>query len=102
MGRLAAEIAVLLRGKNNPGFLRHIAAENIIEVENVKDLRFSGKKLQQKIYFKHSGYPGGLKAQKLADKFKKDPTGVLRGAVYGMLPKNRTRDKIIRRLKIKS
>lgn len=100
LGRLAVELAVLLRGKNQPGFLRHIDAGNFAEVENVKNLKFTGKKPLQKIYFRHSGYPGGLRAQKLEDKFKKDPASVLRSAVYGMLPKNRTRAKTIKRLKI--
>ncbi len=100
LGRLAAELAVLLRGKGNPGFLRHIDAGNSVEVENIKNLKFTGKKPQQKIYWRHSGYPGGLRAQTLEDKFKNDPASVLRQAVYGMLPKNRTRAKVIKRLKI--
>lgn len=100
LGRLAAEIAVILRGKAKPGFLRYIDSGDAVEVANVEKIKFTGKKSQQKIYFKHSGYPGGLRAQKLEDKFKKDPASVLRQAVYGMLPKNRTRDKIIKRLKI--
>ncbi len=101
LGRLAAEIAVFLRGKNQAGFLRYIDSGNIVEVENVKNLKFTGKKPLQKIYFRHSGFPGGLRAQKLEDKFKKDPSDVLRQAVYGMLPKNRTRAKVIKRLKIR-
>jgi len=100
LGRLAAEIAVLLRGKGNPSFLRYVDGGNSVEVENAKDIKFIGKKLQQKKYFRHSGYPGGLKTQKLEDKFKNDPTSVLRQAVYGMLPKNKTRARIIKRLKI--
>lgn len=100
LGRLAAEVAVLLRGKQKAGFLRHIDAGDSVEVFNVEKLKFSGKKLRQKIYYKHSGYLGGLHQEKLEDKFKKSPAQVFRLAVLGMLPKNKTRAKIIKRLKI--
>lgn len=100
MGRLAAEVAVLLRGKQKAGFLRHVDSSDGVEVFNVERLRFSGKKMRQKIYYTHSGYPGGLHQEKLEDKFRKNPAGVLRRAVLGMLPKNKTRAKIIKRLKI--
>jgi len=100
LGRLAAQIAVLLRGKNKANFLRHIENQDIVEVTNVEKILLSGKKLKQKIYYRHSGYPGGLKAQTLEKKFKENPAGVLRQAVYGMLPKNRMRAKLIKKLKI--
>jgi len=100
LGRLATEVAVLLRGKQKAGFLRHIDSGDAVRVFNVEKLKFSGKKLNQKIYYKHSGYPGGLRREKLVDKFVKDPAGVLRQAVLGMLPKNKTRAKIIKRLRI--
>lgn len=100
LGRLATQIAVLLRGKGKPGFLRHIDLGDTVEVSNIGNLKFSGKKLQQKIYWRHSGHLGGLKGMKLKDKLEKNPGDILRQAVYGMLPKNRTRDKVIKRLKI--
>lgn len=101
LGRLAAEIAVLLRGKNKPDFQRHLDGGAAVEVANAGKLKFSGKKMKQKIYYKHSGYLGGLKAEALEVKFKKNPAEVLRRAVLGMLPKNKTRAKIIKRLIIK-
>ena len=100
LGRLAAQVAVLLRGKGKPAFLRYIDAGDEVQVFNIKNLKFTGKKLEQKIYYKHSGYPGGLRKRTLEEAFKKDPKNVLRQAVLGMLPKNRTRAKIIKRLKI--
>lgn len=100
LGRLAVQIAVLLRGKKKPAFLRHIDSGDEIEVFNAQNLKFTGKKMKQKIYYKHSGYPGGLRKRSLGEIFLQNPAAVLRQAVYGMLPKNRTRDKIIKRLKI--
>lgn len=100
LGRLAAQVAVLLRGKGKPAFLRHLDMGDEVQVFNIQNLKFTGKKLQQKIYYKHSGYPGGLTKKTLEEGFKKDPKNVLRRAVLGMLPKNRTRAKIIKRLKI--
>jgi large subunit ribosomal protein L13 len=100
LGRLAAEIAVMLRGKGKAEFLRHVDMGERVEVYNVKDLKFTVKKLEQKIYYKHSGYPGGLAKKNLGEKFAKDPIWVLRQAVFGMLPKNKTRSKTIKRLKI--
>jgi len=100
LGRLAAQVAGLLRGKGKPAFLRHLDMGDEVQVFNIQNLKFTGKKLEQKIYYKHSGYPGGLTKRTLEEVFKKDPRNVLRQAVFGMLPKNRTRAKIIKRLKI--
>jgi len=102
LGRLATEVAVLLRGKGEPTFLKHVDSGDIVEVSGAGKLKFSGKKLRQKIYYKHSGYPGGLRKETLEKKFAKNPAEVLRLAVLGMLPKNKTRAKVIRRLKISS
>ena len=98
LGRLASKIAQLLMGKENPNFLPFRDSQNIVKVKNVKKLRISGKKLEKKIYYHHSGYPGGLKKEKLATLFKKKPELVLKRAVYGMLPKNKLRAKRIKRL----
>ncbi|OGZ33497.1 MAG: 50S ribosomal protein L13 [Candidatus Portnoybacteria bacterium RBG_13_41_18] len=100
LGRLATQIAVLLRGKGKVNFLRYIDSGDFVEVVNAQNIKVTGKKMTQKIYYTHSLYPGGLKAQKLEVKFAKNPGLVLRQAVYGMLPKNKTRNKIIKRLKI--
>lgn len=98
LGRLATQVAILLRGKNKPVFLRHKDSGDTVEVFNADKLKFTGKKLKQKIYFRHSGYPGGLTAISLEKKLSKNPAQVLRQAVLGMLPKNKTRAKIIKRL----
>src|SRR4030042_4079718 len=100
LGRLAAKIAVILRGKGKPIFVRHLNSGDSVEVFNVKNLKFTGKKLQQKIYYKHSGYLGGLSQKILKKKLEKDPAWVLRRAVLGMLPKNKTRSKTIKMLRI--
>ncbi len=99
LGRLAVQIAVLLRGKQKAAFLRYIDSGDTVEVSNSDKIKFTGKKLKQKIYWRHSGYPGGVRKQTLEEKIKKEPEKVLLQAVYGMLPKNKTRDKIIKRLK---
>ncbi|HRY52600.1 MAG TPA: 50S ribosomal protein L13 [Candidatus Portnoybacteria bacterium] len=100
LGRLAVEVAVLLREKNTPNFLPRITPQDIVKVANTDLIKFSGKKVKQKMYYSHSGYPGGLKTISLEKLFAKDSREVLKLAVYGMLPKNRTRDKIIKNLKL--
>ncbi len=100
LGRLATQVAILLRGKNKPVFLRYKDSGDTVEVFNADKLKFTGKKLKQKIYFRHSGYPGGLTAISLEKKLSKNPAQVLRQAVLGMLPKNKTRAKIIKRLRV--
>ena len=100
LGRLATRIAVLLRGKNEPDFLPYKDSETFVAVKNLGEMRFTGKKLDRKIYYRHSGYLGSLKKTKLRDFWKNNPAGVLRKAVLGMLPANRLRAKQIKRLKI--
>lgn len=97
-GRLASEIAVLLRGKNKSDFESRIMPKEKITVENINQILFSGKKLSQKKYFRYSGYHGGLKTLSLKNEFDKNPEKVFKKAVYDMLPKNKTRDKIIKNL----
>lgn len=101
LGRLASEIAILLRGKHKPGFLPYKDRGDFVVVKNVDKIKISGKKIEQKKYYRHSGYLGGLKEIPLKTLFKKDPTKVLKKAVWGMLPKNKLRAKQIKRLKIK-
>jgi len=100
LGRLAVKISLLLRGKNKPSFRPNKQGESIVEVKNVEKMKITGKKMKNKIYYHHSGYPGGLKETVMEKVFKKDPGEVLRRAVWGMLPKNKLRSKQIKRLKI--
>lgn len=100
-GRLAAQIAMILRGKNKPTFAPHIDAGDFVEVENADKLKFTGLKLVQKDYYHHTQYPGGLKTISMKKVFEKDPGDVIRRAVYGMLPKNKLRDDMMKRLTIK-
>lgn len=100
LGRLATDIAVLLRGKNKVNFTPNIDNGDFVKVSNVDKIKVTGKKMDNKIYFRHSGYIGGLKSESLKKMFEKDPAKILKIAVYGMLPKNKTRDVIIKRLKI--
>ena len=100
LGRLASRVASLLRGKHRPDFVPYLDMAEKIVVFNTDKLKVTGKKMKQKIYYHHSGYPGGLKQRKLEELFQKDSREVFRRAVYGMLPKNKLRKKIIKRLKI--
>ncbi len=100
LGRLATEIAVLLRGKNKSGFAPYKDVGDYVVVKNVEKLNFSGKKMKQKKYYHHSGYLGGLKEIPLEKLFEKNPAAVLEKAVSGMLPKNKLRAKMMKRLKV--
>jgi large subunit ribosomal protein L13 len=100
LGRLATEVAILLRGKNKPNFAPHLDIGDEVTVINTDKIKVTGQKMKQKIYYRHSGYPGGLKVRRLEEMMEKDSREVVRKAVYGMLPKNKLRDKIIKRLKL--
>jgi large subunit ribosomal protein L13 len=100
LGRLASEIAILLRGKNKPDFVPYKDMGEFVVVRNIAKIRFTGKKMEQKKYYHHTAYLGGLKNISLKELFKKNPAQVLRKAVMGMLPKNKLRARIIKRLKI--
>jgi large subunit ribosomal protein L13 len=99
LGRLASEIAKILQGKHKANFKAYQAGDEIVEVKNTDKMKISGKKLQQKIYYHYSGYPGNLKEVTLEELFKKDPNLVLKKAVLGMLPKNKLQKERIKRLK---
>jgi len=99
LGRLASEIVGLLRGKNSPSFLPYKESGTVVIVENVDKLILTGKKMEQKEYFRHSGYPGGEKHIAFKGVFARYPEKVLRSAVLGMLPKNKLRDRMIKNLK---
>ena len=102
LGRLASKIALLLRGKHKKDFQPHKDMGDFVVVENIEKMKITGKKMQQRKYYRHSGYLGGLKEISLSMLFKKDPAEVLKKAVWGMLPKNKLRARMIKRLKIKS
>lgn len=101
LGRLASEIAVLLRGKFKPDFVPYKDVGDFVMVKNVDKMRFTGKKLEQKKYYRHSGYLGSLKEMSLKKLFEKNPAEVLRRAVRGMLPNNKLRTEQIKRLQFK-
>ncbi len=98
LGRMATQIACLLRGKNDPDFLPYLDKGKEITVINTDKIKVTGKKMKQKIYAHHSGYPGGIKEIPLEKMMEKDSREVIKKAVYGMLPKNKLRDKMIKRL----
>ncbi len=100
LGRLAAEIAILLRGKSKIDFFPYKDMGDFVAVKNVSKLKITGKKMEQKKYFRHSDYPGGVKEIPFKKIFKEKPTFTLKTAVFGMLPKNKLRAKMIKRLKI--
>jgi len=100
LGRLAVEIANLLRGKNKPDFVPYLNKGDDVVVINTDKIKVTGQKLKKKIYYRHSGYPGGIKQINLEEFLKKDSREVIRKAVYGMIPKNKLRDKVIKKLKL--
>ncbi len=93
VGRLASRIAHLLQGKHKVGSQKHRVLAQSIVVRNCSRLRIDKRKLTQKLYYRTSGHPGGLKAQPLGEVFAKNPSSVLRRSVAGMLPKNTLREK---------
>ena len=99
-GRFATQIVSLLRGKNKPTFRPHEDAGAVVPIKNLKNLHFSGGKMDQKVYYHYSGYLGGLKEAKLKDIWVTKPEWVLRRAVERMLPKNRLRRHMLKRLVI--
>ena len=99
-GRLASTIAMILQGKNKPVYTPHIDTGDFIIVTNVEKMRFTGRKLKQKEYHRHTGYPGGRRVTRMKELLDKHPDRILRKAVRGMLPKNRLARKQIRKLKI--
>lgn len=101
IGRIATQVVCFLRGKDNPDFEFHQDKGGFVEIENIANVKFTGKKLDQKKYYSHSGYPGGLKEKKMQEVFEQNPGEVLKKAVYKMLPKNKLRNDMIKRLKIK-
>ena len=100
LGRVSTEIATLLQGKHKPTYTPHLAAGDFVVVVNAAKFRVSGNKLADKIYYRHSGYHGGLTEQTLEELLEKHPTRALRQAVKGMLPKNIRGKHMLSRLKL--
>jgi large subunit ribosomal protein L13 len=100
LGRLATEIADTLRGKTKPAYTPHVDTGDFVVVVNAEKVRVTGKKLDQKIYYRHSGYPGGLRERTLAEQLARRPEEVIRKAVKGMLPKNKLAAAQLRKLKV--
>ncbi len=100
LGRVATQIAGLLMGKGKPQFTKHIDCGDFVVVINTKDLVVTGGKETKKVYYRHSGYPGGIKSATLAEKQAKDPAFAITNAVRGMLPVNKLRDERLKRLKV--
>ncbi len=100
LGRLSTEIATLLQGKHKPIYVRHLNTGDYVVVVNAEKVRVTGKKLDQKVYYRHSGYPGGLKEETLRRILDRTPTRAIRHAVKGMLPKNTVGRNMLSRLKL--
>jgi len=100
LGRLASEVAKILRGKHKPYFASHLDTGDGVIVINAAKIRVTGKKPDDKIYYRHSGYPGGLRRTTLAEMLKKHPARVIRLAVWGMLPHNRLGRAMMRKLRV--
>jgi len=100
LGRLATEIARILRGKNKPQYTPHVDTGDFVVVVNAEKVVVTGKKAEQKVYRRHSGYPGGLKTTTYEQMMERQPTEILRKAVKGMMPKNRLARQQLRKLKI--
>jgi large subunit ribosomal protein L13 len=100
LGRLATQIADTLRGKRKPQYTPHVDTGDFVVVVNAEKIAVTGKKLEDKLYYRHSGYPGGLRSRPLRDELERRPTEVLRKAVKGMLPRNRLARAQLGKLKI--
>lgn len=100
LGRLATRIAIILRGKHKPIYTPHLDCGDYVIVVNAGKIHVTGQKMTQKKYYRHSGYPGGLKEVVLRDQLQKFPNRVIEAAVRGMLPKNRLGRRMFKKLKV--
>ena len=100
LGRLATQIADALRGKRKPDYTPHCDTGDFVVVVNAEKVRVTGKKTTDKLYYRHSGYPGGLRSRTLGEMLERQPEEVIRKAVKGMLPRNRLGRQQLRKLKI--
>jgi len=100
LGRLASEVAHLLRGKHKPEFTPFLDTGDFVIVLNAERVKLTGRKLADKKYYRHSGYPGGIRMETAQERLAKYPERMIRAAVKGMLPKNRMGRKLLRKLKV--
>lgn len=100
LGRLSSEVAALIRGKHKPQFTPHVDTGDFVIVINAEKIHLTGKKLQNKMYYRHSMYTGGLKVTSAQDMINNKPERVLELAIFGMLPKNRLGDAMKTKLKV--
>jgi large subunit ribosomal protein L13 len=100
LGRVATKVATLLTGKGKPQFTQHIDCGDFVVIINASNIKVTGNKMEDKMYYRHSGYPGGLKEAQLKDVLVKTPDRAIYEAVRGMLPVNKLRDPRLLRLKI--
>ncbi len=100
LGRLASEIARILRGKNKPRYTPHVDVGDFVVVVNAEKVIVTGRKAEQKVYRRHSGYPGGMKETSYGQMMERRPEEIVRKAVYGMMPRTRLARQQMRKLKI--
>ncbi len=100
LGRLATEVAILLRGKRKPEFAHFVDCGDFVVIINAEKINVTGKKLEQKKYYSHSGYPGGLKVKTLKELLDTKPEEVVRKAVWGMIPKGKLGRAVYKKLKV--
>ena len=100
LGRLASSIAKILKGKHKATYSPHLDVGDYVVVVNAEKIAVSGRKMDQKMYYRHTGYPGGLKSINLRDQLVRHPTFAVKAAVKGMLPKNRLGRRMMRKLKV--
>jgi large subunit ribosomal protein L13 len=100
LGRLASNIACILRGKHKAAYSPHLDVGDYVIVVNAEKIAVTGRKMDQKIYYRHTGYPGGIRSINLRDQLQRHPTYAVRDAVKGMLPKNILGRKMLRKLKV--
>jgi large subunit ribosomal protein L13 len=100
LGRMASEIAKILRGKHKPIFTPNMDAGDFVVVVNARHVKLTGKKLEKKVYYRHTEYPGGIREKSAAEMLAEKPAELVRLAVKGMLPKNRLSRKLVTKLKV--
>jgi large subunit ribosomal protein L13 len=100
LGRLASEIAKILRGKNKPEYTPHVDTGDFVVVVNAEKISVTGRKAQQRVFRRHTGYPGGLREVSYEQMLARKPEEILRKAVYGMMPRTRLARKQFKKLKI--
>ncbi len=100
LGRMSTHVASLLLGKHKPIFSRHLDTGDFVVVINVAKVAVTGKKTEQKLYYRHSGYPGGLKSETLGQVLETHPARAIEHSVRGMLPRNKLGDAMMKRLKV--